>query len=271
MKIFIHNNEKSQSLKVKKELIRVLKNSEIKIVEDSPEIIVVIGGDGTMLSAIKKFRYKKLPFIGINTGTLGFLPSFHPNCIDNFIDIIKNKKYISIEYPLLELTSETIYGEKMKHYAFNEIVIKHTEPKLMKAKLYFNKKPFNYFTGDGFIISTAIGATGYAIWAGGVATHTSLDLYQIIPINPNDNSVNRPLKTPMVVPLETELEIEIIKAKKRKMLVSCDGKKVTDNYISKMTIKKSVHHTITILKTDDDDYFDLYKNKIIDKKIINSL
>ncbi len=141
----------------------------------------------------------------------------------------------------------------------------------MEAKIFFDGKPFNYFTGDGFIVSTAIGATGYAIWAGGVATHSSLKLYQITPIHPNDNSVNRPLKTSMVVPLETVLSIDIVKAKKRKVIVACDGRNLTDDYISKINIKKSKNHKITILKTDEYDYFDLYKNKIIDKKIINIL
>ncbi len=271
MRIFIHSNNKSESIKVKKELIRLIKKSKLEIVADNPELIVVIGGDGTMLSAIRKFRYKKIPFIGINTGTLGFLPSVLPKDIGKFVDIIENEKYSKTEYPLLVLTSETITGKKINHYAFNEISIKHMQPKLMEAKLFFNDKPFNYFTGDGFIISTAIGATGYAIWAGGVATHSSLELYQIVPINPNDNSVNRPLKTPMLVPLNTKLSIDIVKAKKRKVVVACDGRNVTDDYISKLSIKKSRNHKITILKTDDYDYFDLYKNKIIDKKIINAL
>ncbi|MEA1976146.1 MAG: NAD(+)/NADH kinase [Bacillota bacterium] len=271
MRIFIHNNSKSESLKVKNELINFINKSELQIVKTNPELIIVIGGDGTMLSAIRKFRYKKIPFIGINTGTLGFLPSVLPKDIGKFIDIIKNKKYSKVHYPLLELTSETVNGEKISHYAFNEILIKHLQPKLMEAKISFNNKPFNYFTGDGFIISTAIGATGYAIWAGGVATHSSLELYQITPIHPNDNSVNRPLKTSMVVPIDTKLSIDVIKAKKRKVIVACDGYNVTDDYISKISIRKSKDHMITILKTDDYDYFDLYKNKIIDKKIINSL
>lgn len=270
-RILIHNNDKKCTLEIKKKLIEILESSKYKIVKESPELIIVIGGDGTMLSAIKRFKYEKIPFLGINTGTLGFLPSLLPDDVENIITIIENKNYKKEHYPLLKLTGETIYGKKFDHYAFNEIVIKHIEPKLMRAEIFFNEKPFNYFTGDGFIISTAIGSTGYSIWAGGVATHSALDIFQVTPLNPNDNSVNRPLKTSMVVPLETILDINIIKAQKRKVIVACDGKKVTNNYISKLRVEKSKHHEIIILKNNNFDYFDLYKNKIIDKKIINTL
>lgn len=271
MKIFIHNNNKENSLLVKKKLETLINKSDFSIVKKNPDLIVVVGGDGTMLSAIRKFKYRKIPFLGINTGTLGFLPSLLPKDIDKFIDIIKNEKYITEEYPLLKLTSETIDGNKISHFAFNDILIKHLRPKLMEAKLFFNKKAFNYFTGDGFIISTPVGATGYGIWAGGAATHTGLKAYQIIPINPNDNSVNRPLKTPMIVPDDTELDIEIINAKRRKVIVACDGKAPANDYIKKMKIEVSKNHKIYILKTDEFDYFQLYKNKIIDKKIIKIL
>ncbi|MGM0379959.1 MAG: NAD(+)/NADH kinase [Bacillota bacterium] len=271
MRIYIHSNDKINSVKIKEKLISMIKSSSLELVNTEPDVIVVIGGDGTMLSAIKKFKYRNIPFLGINTGTLGFLPSLLPKDIDKFVEIIKNKKYKVEKYPLLKLTSETIYGKKINHYAFNEILIKHLQPKLMEAKIYFNGEPFNYFTGDGFIISTPIGATGYAIWAGGIATHTDLDLYQVTPLNPNDNRVNRPLKKSMVVPLDTELKINIVKAKKRKVIVACDGKKATDDYISKLSIARSKDHVIRILKTDGYDYFKLYKNKIIDKKIIKTL
>src|SRR6056297_378500 len=271
MKIFIHCNHKDSSQEVKERLIELIKDSPLQIVQKDFDLIVVIGGDGTMLSAIRKYKSKMKPFVGINTGTLGFLPSVLPKEINQFVDTIVNKKYIEVDYPLLKLTSTCIDGVKTDHYAFNEILIKHLQPKLMEAKIFFDNKPFNYFTGDGFIISTAIGSTGYAIWAGGVATHPDLNLYQIIPLNPNDNSVNRPLKTSMIVQIDVKLSIDIVKAKKRKVAVACDGKNATHKYIEKIEISKSLHHKVTILKTDTLSYFDLYRDKIIDKKSVKTL
>lgn len=271
MKIYIHSNHKESSLAIKKKLIKLIEKSPLELADKAFDLIVVIGGDGTMLSAIRKFKSKMKPFVGINTGTLGFLPSILPDQIEDFIDIIVNRKYVAVDYPLLKLTATCINGVRDDHYAFNEILIKHEQPKLMEAKVYMNNKAFNYFTGDGFIISTAIGATGYAIWAGGVATHPAIDAYQITPLNPNDNSVYRPLKTSMVVPMATRLSIDVVKAKHRKVIVACDGRKSTHEYIEKLEISRSLHHKVTILKTDDLDYFDLYRNKIIDKKTVKML
>jgi len=155
----------------------------------------------------------------------------------------------------------------IEKYAFNEILIKHLEPRLMEAMIYLDKEEFNYFTGDGFIISTPIGATGYAIWAGGVAIHSELPVYQLTPLNPNDNSVNRPLMSSIVLPVETSIDINIIKSNSREVIVACDGLKISNDYISEIHIMAS-HKAIEILRDKRYSYYDLYRRKIIDKNIL---
>ena len=265
-RIMLFSNRRKSSIKTRERLRKILIKNDFNIVTENPDLIIAIGGDGTMLSAIRKHRYKKTPFLGVNTGSLGFLPSICPNELEKIVEILKTKDYKIMSYPLLKVRGKTVKGEELFHYAFNEILIKHLDPTIMEAKLYINSKPFNYFTGDGFIISTPIGATGYAIWAGGVATHSELPVYQITPLNPNDNSINRPLKTSMVVPVDTVLDIKIVKDKYRAVIVACDGQKVSDDYISELHISAS-HKAIKILRWGEYDYFDLYKNKIIDKNI----
>lgn len=87
--------------------------------------------------------------------------------MDRLVQVILDESYTLQGYPLLKVVSKTINGQLIEKYAFNEVLIKHLEPRLMEAIIYIDKEEFNYFTGDGFIISTPIGATGYAIWAGG--------------------------------------------------------------------------------------------------------
>jgi len=263
----LHHNFKKESLRVKGKLIRRLVESGINVVEDNPDLVVVIGGDGTMLSAIRMMRGLKVPFVGINTGTLGFLPSFHIDEIDRLIDVIKTNTYNVQSYPLLKVICKTVNGQVIEKYAFNEILIKHLEPRLMEAMIYIDKQEFNYFTGDGFIISTPIGATGYAIWAGGVAMHSELPVYQLTPLNPNDNSVNRPLMSSIVLPIETTIDINIIKSNSREVIVACDGLKISNDYISEIHIMAS-HKAIEILRDKRYSYYDLYRKKIIDKNII---
>lgn len=266
-RILIHNNFKSESIKSKGELLRKLVAADFDIVEENPDLVIVIGGDGTMLSAIRNMRKLKVPFVGINTGTLGFLPSFHFEDIDNLITVIKEESYTVQSYPLLKVICKTISGREIYRYAFNEVLIKHLEPRLMEAVIYLDKEEFNYFTGDGFIISTPIGATGYAIWAGGVAMHSELPVYQLTPLNPNDNSVNRPLMNSIILPVETTIDINVIKSNSREVIVACDGIKVSNDYISEIHIMAS-HKAIHILRDKEYSYFNLYRRKIIDKNII---
>lgn len=266
-KILVHHNDKPESIRVKEKLIELLKNNACSVVTENPDIIAVIGGDGTMLSAITKYRDIKVPYIGIDTGTLGFLNTVMRDRLEEILHIKDDKKYSISEYPVLNVESTTVNDSIIREYAFNEILIKHSDPRLMEAKVYINGRPFNYFTGDGFIVSTPIGATGYAIWAGGAAVHSDLQAYQVVPIAANDNSVNRPMKTPMILPLDAKIEFEIIKAEKRNIVVACDGYKVSNEAIKKITIRRSEGEVVKIIRFDNYDYLDLFRRKIIDKDI----
>lgn len=268
-KVLIHNNNKDATIAVRENLEKVILDYGYEVVTESPDLIAVIGGDGTMLSAIREYKDLDVPYVGIDTGSLGFLPSILPEHLEEIINILNGTNHTVKSYPMLKVVSKTVSGKVIEDYAFNEVLIKHLEPKLMEAKIFTNGKPFNYFTGDGFIVSTPVGATGYSIWAGGAATHSELQAFQLTPLNPNDNSINRPLKSSMVVPLDTTLDFEIIKAEKRKVIVACDGSRLSNDYIATVHINASESKKIKIIRSDTFDYFELYRRKIIDKNIRN--
>jgi NAD+ kinase len=263
-RVLIHHNYKQESMLVRKELEERLNEIEMIPVEEDPDIIIVIGGDGTMLSAIRQYKLLQRPFVGINTGNLGFLPAVTLENFNKFIHALHTKAYRIHRYPLIKVRAKTNSGMYIEEYAFNEILIKHLDPRLMEAKLFMNGRPFNYFTGDGFIITTPMGATGYGIWAGGVATHSELPVYQLIPIHPNDNSINRPLKIPLILPLDTKIKFEIIKSMTREIIIAYDGAKLGNHSIAEVEISIP-DMDVKILRIDEFDYFEYFKKKIIDK------
>ncbi|MDK2868331.1 MAG: kinase [Clostridiales bacterium] len=267
-RILIHHNVKPFSIEVRDRLIDLLKNDQKEIVKNNPDVIVVIGGDGTMLSAIRKYRHLKKPFVGIDTGTLGFLTTIMPDHLEKIYEVLDSKNYRVNHYPLLSVRVRTVHGDYFNDLAFNEILIKHDEPRLMEAKIYLDGSPFNYFTGDGLIVSTPMGATGYAIWAGGAVVHSDIPVYQITPLTPNDNSVNRPLKSTMIVPENTKLQVTIEKANRRKVTVACDGIRLSDEYIESIEVRIDKEDEIRVIRSDEFNYFDLFKRKIIDKNIL---
>ncbi len=266
-RVLLHTNVVKNTIDVKGKLIRKLLKSNMDIVEENPDIIVVIGGDGTMLTAIREYNSLNIPFVGINTGTLGFLPGYTLDELDLFIEDIKDEKFEIQSYPLIKVRVKTIRESYIERYAFNEVIIKHLEPRLMEARVYFNDEEFNYYTGDGFIVSTPIGATGYAIWAGGAAMHSDLQVLEVTPLSPNDNRVNRPLMTSMIMPVQTKIDINVIKAESRQVIVACDGIRISNDYISEIEIT-AADKAVKIIRDRNYSYYNHFREKIIDKNII---
>lgn len=269
-RVFIFSNRVKKSLAVKNEVTQLLKQHGFILTKNKPDVIVVIGGDGTMLSAIRSFHQQGVPFLGVNTGSLGFLPGAQPGEIVLLPQLIEGQDSVQDVYPLLEVHLTTVSGKKFISYAFNEIVIKQHQARLLEALLYIDHKPFNYFTGDGLIISTPIGSTGYAIWAGGASIHTAEQVYQITPINPNDNRINRPLRHSLIIPDKTHIHIRMVKANKRSINVAVDGLMVTEEYVAQADIISS-ERKVRIMRLRDTSYFDLFRNKIVDKNIYRFL
>ncbi len=264
-KVLIHHNFKRETLRVKDQLVDMLKSEQIEIVTTHPDLVVSIGGDGTMLNAIRKHFSDEVPFIGINTGSLGFLPTITSDSLNEFIDVIKKGKYTISKYPMIKVEVETIKGQREVCYAFNEVVIKQAEPRLMKADIFINGYKFNHFTGDGLIVATPAGTTGYGIWVGGAAIHPDVCGLQLIPMNANDCAINHPIKTPIVLPENTKIDVQINRPLYAAVVVGCDGVKAARQ------AAKSVHvalydKPILILRCHPFDYYDLYSEKILQKK-----
>ena len=271
--IFLFSNDNAISIKTKKILNQKLISNNLNVVNcvKNSNLIIVIGGDGTMLSAIRKYKFLNIPFIGVNTGNLGFLTGYSPDNIENLINDLIHKKYVKEKHFLLKVHAHTNQNKILTSYAFNEIIIKHIQPSLMSAKININNNFFNKYSGDGLVISTPIGSTGYAIWLGASAIHSLLNVFQITPVAPNDSSINRPFNHSIIVPDNTVLDIEILNSKKSKIIVASDGKNICNmnnfdcnNFISNLKILKS-DYFVELLKPIDDDFFIHYKNKIIDK------
>ncbi len=264
--ILIHHNYKRETIKIKDRLIRLLNEEDINIVSKNPDLVVSIGGDGTMLNAIRKHFAEQVPFIGINTGSLGFLPTISSKNLNDFIDVIKNNMYTITKYPLLKVNVTTVKGEDLSCFAFNEVLIKQAEPRLMKATIAIDGQHFNDFTGDGLIVSTPVGSTGYAIWTNGAAIHPDVKCLQLVPMNPNDCAINHPVKTSIVLPERTIVGVKVKRPLYSAVVVGCDGVKVARHAAKSISVR--IHdQPVQLLRCHPFNYFDLYSEKILLKKL----
>ena len=158
------------------------------------DFVVCIGGDGSILSAVRCMNDYQIPIIGIHIGNLGFLNKLN---MEDYIDILKNiLEYDSINYDdkfLLEAFFETNEDSKESIYALNEIFINQGElNRLLTLNVNINDKYLNTYRCDGLIISTPLGSTAYSLSAGGPIVAYDVDCHIITPVSPHTLS-SRPI------------------------------------------------------------------------------
>jgi NAD+ kinase len=179
--------------------------------EASPDIVLSIGGDGTMLRAFHKYilQLDHIAFVGIHTGRLGFFADWKPDEIELLADLMKNtgspEVLRVVKYPVVEIEITTASGVET-HLALNEFTLKGIEETLV-AQLNINDEIFETFRGDGICISSPSGSTGYNKSLGGAMVHPALEAIQIAEIASINNRVYRTLGSPIILPKHHHCDI----------------------------------------------------------------
>ncbi|WP_239618673.1 NAD kinase [Cohnella mopanensis] len=175
--------------------------------EHSPEIVVSIGGDGTLLQAFHRFKnqLEQVSFIGIHTGHLGFYADWKKDELSELLDLMVSSEPRKIQYPLLHVEISSTAG-KSEFLALNEFTLKSVDGTLVSA-VHINDEPFEMFRGDGIVISTPSGSTGYNKSLGGAVIHPSLEALQIAEIASINNRVYRTLGSSVILPKHHHCDI----------------------------------------------------------------
>jgi len=179
------------------------------------DIVLVIGGDGSMLSAAKKFSFLKCHFLGINLGRVGFMADLDPSRLkENLLDILQGNNEIE-QKDVIECSYN---GDR--YYAFNEAVL-HTEKsyKLIDFEIKIENSLAYRKRSDGLIISTATGSTAYSLSAGGPILSPEIEGFVVTPLNPLSLSAR-----PLIVSNEKVIEVNVLKIPSGlKSLIILDG------------------------------------------------
>lgn len=216
------------------------------------DIIICLGGDGTLLRAARLAAGTELKVIGINGGSLGFLAAADAQeDFDNFIKGIIEDKFISQTRMLLNVAI-TRGGEKVfDNIALNECVIKTCQARATSLGAAYDGQEMREFFGDGLIIATPTGSTAYNMAAGGPIAYPYLDAFILTPICPHTLA-----QRPLVLPADKPLTIKILPKKRTVSLIAClDGQ---TNFVPQgddiFTVTKS-EKTVQILYPKDYDFF----------------
>ncbi len=250
----------SDELLVYKDLIdKKLKKSSFKQIDalcKKSDLIISIGGDGTMLATSFKAQFYDKPVLGINLGKLGFLAEVPIDNIDVLIDKISKNDY-KIEERMI-ITGDCIGHNIGPLYAINDLVIdKGGWPKMIELSITVDGEYVTTFAADGLIIATPTGTTGYSVSAGGPIVSPLTDTITLSPISPHSLSVR-----PIVLPGFQEILIKA-DSQHKEIHVNCDGQRVFSfKPPLELKVKKSIR-SVKLVSTSFTSYFQTLRNKLL--------
>ena len=190
--------------------------------DSSAELNICVGGDGSFLRAVHKNKFPTIPFVGINTGHLGFFQEILPENIDDFINKYINKEYFVEEMLLVD--AEVCTKNKCYYLSgLNEIVVKNSRSKVIHLSVYIDGNHLEEFSGDGIIVSTPSGSTAYNFSVGGSIIYPSLNTLQIAPLAPINSKAYRSLPNSVVVPGDSIINLKLENRYSNSTLIVNDG------------------------------------------------
>lgn len=220
------------------------------------DILLSLGGDGTLLDTISFVRDSQIPVVGINFGRLGFLASINKAEISAAITALVNGEYTIDQRSLLNLESKIgLFGEE--NFALNDITIhRRDNSAMMIIHAYLNGEFLNSYWADGLIIATPTGSTAYSLSCGGPIILPSAQNFVITPVAPHNLNVR-----PIIIPDDVELAFEV-EARSTKFLLTCDSRTETVDRNVKISINKA-KFSINLIRLNNETFLTTLRNKLL--------
>jgi len=250
-----------QANRVKKTTIYNLSNNyehfELSKLKPQCDLIIVIGGDGSLLSTAKIAADQNIPIVGVNRGTLGFLTDINPEYIESIGKILRGNY---IEETRFLLNASIKHDDKIinQDLALNDVVLlpSHNN-RMIEFSVYINKQFVCTHKADGIIVATPTGSTAHALSGGGPILHPGLDAIVLLPMFPHTLS-----SRPIVVTGDSHIEIIMNKNYESYPNVSYDGRKLVPIPSSgKIDIKKHINR-LRLIHLHDYNYFETLRVKL---------
>ncbi len=217
-------------------------------------ILISIGGDGTMLSSAFLVRNSNIPLLGVNFGKLGFLAEFDLDSLKIFLNEVEEKKFVVEDRIALVAKCENSSDDL---FAINDIVIdKGPWQKMIELEIYIDDEYVTSFMADGIIIATPTGSTGYSLSTGGPIVNPKADVITLSPIAPHTLTMR-----PLVISSKQKINI-IAYSPFEKIQVSSDGQRVS--YFKppvKILIEKS-NNPIKLVHLSKNNYYEILRSKL---------
>lgn len=262
------NSSKTDSLSIVEDIESYFDNTDITLdvlttskYDKSPisgyDLIITLGGDGTVLHSLRRIKGYKIPILGINLGTVGFITEISK---DEWKEAIE--KYISgslreSKRNLIDISVFRNNREVFSSVAFNDGIVTSSKIKsIVELKVYFSNIEIGEIHGDGVIISTPTGSTAYSLAAGGPIINPEMNALIFTPICPYSLS-NRP----MVTRGDEEIIVEVNRDQRADLLLSVDGQDCFELLEGDRVYFKEHKKYARIIMSDKRSFFDVVRTK----------
>ena len=217
-----------------------MKAAKLSAVAESCRMVVVVGGDGTILAAARQLHNTSVPILGVNLGTKGFMTTLEPEELDQIIPAVKGRMRLSRR---MKLDVSVIRDGKLilSDSSLNDAVM-HGYGDCIKMIVYCNGDRITQFSGDGIILSTPTGSTGYSMSAGGPIVEPDAENIIISPICPHVMGLRS-----FVLGPDREVTVRMEKLHGRRAYLSLDGNSVLDLANEDIVlVKRSQNYTLMV-------------------------
>ncbi len=234
-----------------------LKAFELEHAADDADLVVVLGGDGTLLSVARQVKGRDVPILGVNLGGLGFLTEITLEELPEILPRVAAGDYCASTRAMLDVTVQREGEEIFALSLLNDAVIaKDALARIINIETYVDNDYLTTFRGDGLIVSTPTGSTGYSLSAGGPILHPSLEQIVLTPICPH-MLTNRPL----ILSREVIVRARLV-SPDEKVILTLDGQVgLPLEYLDEIMIRKSAFF-VTLIKSSTRGYFEVLRDKL---------
>jgi NAD+ kinase len=225
---------------------------------DSADLVIAIGGDGTMLYASRLARESGTPILGINRGRLGFLADVTPEEMLTSVDHILQGDYSTDSRLLLEAKMLRRNGDQEVAYALNDVVLQRRETgRMVDFETRIAGQYVNTHSGDGLVIATPTGSTAYALSCGGPIIEPQLDAVVVVPISPHTLT-----DRPIVVSSGQPVEVSLLQRDDTKAEITVDGNPMGDIWPGDKLQISAANNRVTLVHPPGYDFYEILRSKL---------
>lgn len=267
--IFVFFNKNNVKMAIEADFLKILHEKQLikkeyktfssyKELDSSFDMMISIGGDGTILRAATLVRDSGIPILGINAGRLGFLASVQKDNIEEFLQFVIDKNYKISKRSVLSLECKP-ENDNIRHinFAMNEITVSRKDTtSMITIDTWLNGEFLNSYWADGLIIATPTGSTGYSMSCGGPILTPDVKSLVITPIAPHNLTAR-----PLVIPDNTEIRLKV-SGREEQYLVSLDSRIASIRNESVLTIRRTPFE-INMVEIPQETFLKTLRNKLL--------